>query len=136
MSGRYSFIPDHLISERRFPSARWKPSTVNPTTLELEPVNSDVPWLTVDPATITSNSPTLTRHCKPLVVTLAPGQVLYLPTLWFHSVFQLPNPHGLCVAINFWYDMDFTTPIYPLYNYLRHTTMIAQSRSQEIPIVE
>ena len=31
------------------------------------------------------------------------GDVLYLPSLWFH---HLEQSHG-CIAVNFWYDMDF-----------------------------
>jgi jumonji domain-containing protein 7 len=103
----------------------------DPTKLVLEPGDSTTPWLTVDPSAINPND-ALAQYCKPLVVTLEPGQVLYLPALWFHSVFQVPDQHGLCVAINFWYDMDFTGPLYPLYNYLRHTTMIQDGRAQEI----
>jgi peptidyl-lysine (3S)-dioxygenase / protease len=72
------------------------------------------------------------RECKPIVVTLEPGEVLYLPSLWFHSVSQSSNPHGLCVAVNYWYDMDFTAPVYPFFNFLRHSTMIEEGRSEEI----
>lgn len=31
------------------------------------------------------------------------GDVLYLPSLWFH---HLRQSHS-CVAVNFWYDMEF-----------------------------
>ena len=31
------------------------------------------------------------------------GDVLYLPSLWFH---HLRQSHG-CLAVNFWYDMEF-----------------------------
>jgi len=121
------------LQERRFPSARWKPSIRDPTHLELEPLDSTTPWLTVDPSSITSDDlSSLTRLCRPIVITLQPGQVLYLPALWFHSVFQSPDPHGLCIAVNFWYDMDYTGPLYPLYNFLRHTTMLHDGRTNEI----
>lgn len=67
-------------------------------------------------------------------MTLQPGEVLYLPSLWFHSVFQTPNAEGLCVAVNYWYDMDFTGPVYPLYNFVRHSTMIEEGRPGEITL--
>lgn len=123
-----------LTAERRLPSARWTPSTDNPAQLELKLVDSTTPWLTIDPSVITRNHSIITRHCKPIIVTLRPGQVLYLPVLWFHSVSQLPNSHGLCIAVNFWYDMDFSGPLYPLYNFLRNTSMIEDDRSHEIQL--
>ena len=86
-----------------------------------------MPWLTVDPRALPKNSP-----CKPLVVTLCPGEVLYLPALWFHSVAQVPDNNGLCIAVNYWYNMDFTGPLYPLFNFLRHITMIEDGRAEDI----
>lgn len=92
-----------------------------------------VPWLTIDPRTIfTKSHDPLTQACNPLVVTLHPGQVLYLPALWFHSVAQTPDENGLCVAVNYWYNMDFTGPLYPLFNFLRHVSMIEEGRAEEI----
>ena len=111
------------------------PSGVDSSGLEIRPelTGSSVPWLTTDPTTVDLESPdTLIRNCKPIVVTLYPGQVLYLPALWFHSVFQTPSEQGLCVAVNYWYDMDFAGPLYPLFNFLRHSTMVEDGRSEEI----
>jgi len=39
----------------------------------------------------------------PLVVTVQPGEVLYLPSLWHHFVEQTGGEEGFCVAVNFWY---------------------------------
>ncbi|XP_078515773.1 bifunctional peptidase and (3S)-lysyl hydroxylase JMJD7 isoform X1 [Lissotriton helveticus] len=62
-----------------------------------------VPWIPLDPL-----NPDLQRHpsyaqLKPLRCTLKAGEMLYLPSLWFHHVQQ---SHG-CIAVNYWYDMDF-----------------------------
>jgi hypothetical protein len=51
------------------------------------------------------NTP-LFAHATPLVATLGPGDMLYLPSLWFHHVQQGP-PGKLCIAVNMWYDMKF-----------------------------
>ncbi|XP_043198143.1 bifunctional peptidase and (3S)-lysyl hydroxylase Jmjd7-like isoform X2 [Amphibalanus amphitrite] len=37
-------------------------------------------------------------HCR-----LHAGDMLYLPSLWFH---HLRQSHG-CIAVNYWYDMEF-----------------------------
>lgn len=50
-------------------------------------------------------------------VILKPGEVLYLPALWFHQVTQFassemvasdkPNDEDYVIAVNFWFDMEF-----------------------------
>jgi jumonji domain-containing protein 7 len=47
---------------------------------------------------------------RPLEVTLRPGDVLYLPSCWYHEVRQSPpagDPGAPCAAVNFWFDMRF-----------------------------
>eukprot|EP00798_Chlamydomonas_sp_ICE-L_P003309 gene3308-13336_t len=46
---------------------------------------------------------------KPLVAEVGPGEVLYLPSIWFHHVEQRTTSPGkdYVVAVNFWYDMKF-----------------------------
>ncbi|KAJ8399505.1 hypothetical protein AAFF_G00412170 [Aldrovandia affinis] len=62
-----------------------------------------VPWIPLDPL-----KPDLERYpdyrlACPLHCTVRAGEMLYLPSLWFHHVQQ---SHG-CIAVNFWYDMEF-----------------------------
>lgn len=45
--------------------------------------------------------------------------MLYLPALWYHKVAQSVDNEGVCVAVNYWYDMDFTGPLYPLSTFVR-----------------
>ncbi|XP_001637377.3 bifunctional peptidase and (3S)-lysyl hydroxylase Jmjd7 [Nematostella vectensis] len=57
-----------------------------------------VPWISVDPL-----EPDLTRFpdfakARPLSCTVQAGEMLYLPSLWFHHVQQ---SHA-CIAVNFW----------------------------------
>ena len=70
-----------------------------------------VPWIPIDPL-----APDLERYpqfvnAKPLVCTVHAGEMLYLPSLWFHHVQQ---SHG-CIAVNFWYDMEYDMK----YNYFK-----------------
>ena len=122
------------ILEKVFPSARWTPSEEDPPKLTIKPLDGTTPWLTVDPSSISEsdNEDPLLRSCKPLVATLLPGEVLYLPALWFHSVSQVTNSDGLCIAVNYWYDMDFSALLYPMFNFIRHSAMIEDGRSDEI----
>ncbi|MEQ2312719.1 JmjC domain-containing protein 7, partial [Ameca splendens] len=76
--------------------------------------NSDshkVPWIPLDPL-----DPDLQRFpqyqlSRPLWCTVKAGEMLYLPSLWFHHVQQ---SHG-CIAVNFWYDMEYDVK----YNYFK-----------------
>ena len=121
------------VLEQSFPSAKWAPSKEDPTQFTLNPQDSTTPWLTVDPSKPTPpESSDFITECKPLVVTLQPGEVLYLPALWFHSVSQTSNEHGICMAVNYWYNMDFSCPLYSIFNFLRNITMIGDGRSEEI----
>jgi peptidyl-lysine (3S)-dioxygenase / protease len=124
-----------LLVEKQFPTARWTRTDSNEGHFELEPTSSSVPWLTVDPSKLDPmNINPLVQHCKPIVVTLQPGEVLYLPSLWFHAVHQEADVQGLCVAVNYWYDMDYTGPVYSLYNYLRRSTMLFSGRTKEVQL--
>lgn len=70
-----------------------------------------VPWIPLDPL-----NPDLERfpqywRARPLHCSVKAGEMLYLPSLWFHHVQQ---SHG-CIAVNFWYDMDYDIK----YNYFQ-----------------
>lgn len=70
-----------------------------------------VPWIPLDPL-----DPDLDRYpqylrARPLQCSVKAGEMLYLPSLWFHHVQQ---SHG-CIAVNFWYDMEYDIK----YNYFQ-----------------
>lgn len=76
-----------------------------------------VPWVAIDPL-----NPDLTKYPKyakanPVTCTVHAGEMLYLPSLWFHHVQQ---SHG-CIAINFWYDMEYDIK----YNYFKFVETVA-----------
>lgn len=43
----------------------------------------------------------------PLRVDVKAGEILYLPSMWYHHVTQTPDAEGRAIAVNFWYDMQF-----------------------------
>ena len=62
-----------------------------------------VPWIAVDPL-----NPDLEQfpefvNASPVRLRLHAGDLLYLPSQWFHHLSQSQG----CVAVNFWYDMQF-----------------------------
>lgn len=62
-----------------------------------------VEWVSIDPL-----KPDLKQHPQYEKATVQEirvnaGDILYLPSLWFHHVRQSHK----CIAINFWYDMDY-----------------------------
>ena len=44
---------------------------------------------------------------KPFRVTVKAGEVLYLPSLWWHQVEQTAGKDNMVIAVNYWYDMQF-----------------------------
>eukprot|EP00759_Apiculatamorpha_spiralis_P051152 PhF_6_TR5128/c0_g1_i2/m.7279/K19219/JMJD7; jumonji domain-containing protein 7 len=82
----------------------------NPTThsftIEINP-GATVPWIhrTVDAMK------DMGAHV--VDVEVGPGDVLYLPAMWFHEVHQDETPGAITIAVNYWYDMKFG----PMYYY-------------------
>jgi len=62
-----------------------------------------VPWIVVDPAGPDLEQFPAYNNSTRMRFTVGAGDVLYLPSLWFH---HLRQSHG-CVSVNFWYDMDY-----------------------------
>ncbi|KAK3359963.1 cupin-like domain-containing protein [Lasiosphaeria hispida] len=93
--------------------------------LDVNDVNDDsggngaVPFATWDPDRPLENATAYSHLAEPVRVTLWPGDMLYLPCMWYHKVSQSCSPDDICVAVNYWYDMDFAGPLYPLSNFVR-----------------
>ena len=63
----------------------------------------------------------LSKYTHPITVRVNAGELLYLPSLWFHRVTQTKET----VGINYWYDMNFESPMWCYFHFLQ------QLRSQE-----
>ncbi|OLN84445.1 JmjC domain-containing protein 7 [Colletotrichum chlorophyti] len=84
-----------------------------------------VPFATWDPDHPDSNATPYSRLAEPVRVTLEPGDMLYLPAMWYHKVSQScpENGEGFVLAVNYWYDMEFSGPLYPLSAFVRNVSL-------------
>jgi jumonji domain-containing protein 7 len=57
----------------------------------------------------------LVRYAHPVTVRVRAGELLYLPSLWYHRVSQTCET----VAVNYWYDMDFESPSWCYFRFLQ-----------------
>ncbi|KAF2087362.1 Clavaminate synthase-like protein [Saccharata proteae CBS 121410] len=112
------------VAEADLPAATYKP-VVGRDPLDLVPVLDHPPesvpcvtWNPDDPATSAAATP-FSSLVPPLRVTLEPGDMLYLPALWYHGVAQSCGDEGVCVAVNYWYDMEFAGSFWSMANFVR-----------------
>ncbi|KAK9888740.1 hypothetical protein WA026_000967 [Henosepilachna vigintioctopunctata] len=95
------------VPYKEYPIAKFE--NVSPTSFEMKKESSvcssnTIKWIPVDPLDEESmNAYPKFDKARKYVIRVEKGDVLYLPSLWFHHVRQ---SHG-CIAVNFWYDMDF-----------------------------
>ena len=57
----------------------------------------------------------LSKYAHPITVKVKAGELLYLPSLWFHRVTQTCETIG----INYWYDMNFESPMWCYFHFLQ-----------------
>lgn len=57
----------------------------------------------------------LSEYAHPITVRVQAGELLYLPSLWFHRVTQTRETIG----INYWYDMNFESPLWCYFHLLQ-----------------
>jgi hypothetical protein len=57
----------------------------------------------------------LSKYAHPITVKVKAGELLYLPSLWFHRVTQTCET----VGINYWYDMNFESPMWCYFHFLQ-----------------
>lgn len=62
-----------------------------------------VPWISIDPLNPDFDKYPNYKKARQVCCRVERGEMLYLPSLWFHHVRQ---SHG-CMAVNYWYDMHF-----------------------------
>jgi jumonji domain-containing protein 7 len=84
-----------------------------------------VPFATWGPDVPDENTTPFSQFSEPLRVTLDEGDMLYLPALWYHKVSQSCNDEGLCCAVNYWYDLDFSGGFWSMSNFLRSAGLLA-----------
>lgn len=107
------------INEQELPSATYVRDGDYNLVLQMDDGASLVPFATWDPDDPEKCKTKYSHLAKPMRVTLNPGDMLYLPAMWYHKVSQSCSQEGICVAVNYWYDMEFAGPLYPLVSLVR-----------------
>ncbi|OVA13095.1 JmjC domain [Macleaya cordata] len=105
----------HRLYIRHYPAAQYSFSQdTGEFTLRLEEPLRYVPWCSVNPYPPSatkdqeiSKFPLYFNGPRPFECTVKAGEILYLPSMWFHHVKQSPDSRGRTIAINYWYDMQF-----------------------------
>lgn len=97
----------HLIPRKTYQSAVYE--TDKNGIMQIKPLFDDnnkpitVDWVSIDP--LAPDLEKYPNYSKANVyrVRINAGDMLYLPAMWYHHVQQSHK----CIAVNFWYDMDF-----------------------------
>ncbi|KAI0866250.1 phospholipase A2 [Xylaria cubensis] len=82
-----------------------------------------IPFATWDPDTPEVGATSYSHLAEPMRVSLEPGDMLYLPAMWYHKVSQSCSEDGICIAVNYWYDMEFSGPLYSLCSFVRNVSL-------------
>ncbi|KAH9321141.1 hypothetical protein KI387_015780, partial [Taxus chinensis] len=99
----------HRMYVREYPAAHYKISQeTGQFSVEQDAPLRYVPWSSVDPYPPPSEAkqsrmlfPMYFNGPKPFECTVQAGEILYLPSLWFHHVRQTPDIEGRTIAINY-----------------------------------
>ena len=87
-------------------------SNNSPNPLDAAPLGDDAPFQNHPPP---QNQQKQLGRAHPLRVTVQAGQILYLPSSWFHHVTQTCET----VAMNYWYEMNFESPLWCYFHFLQ-----------------
>ncbi|KAF4120152.1 peptidyl-lysine (3S)-dioxygenase / protease [Geosmithia morbida] len=70
--------------------------------LRIDDDSEPVPLATWDPDDPQINTTEFSHLAQPIRVTLDPGDMMYLPAMWYHKVKQSSTEQGCVVAVNYW----------------------------------
>ncbi|PRP89286.1 hypothetical protein PROFUN_02160 [Planoprotostelium fungivorum] len=92
----------------RFIGARYSREDSGKFRIKEDEPREEIPWIPVDPDSADLEAYPLFRYAHPVQCEVKEGEVLYLPSLWFHKVAQRGDETGRTIAINYWYNMQFS----------------------------
>lgn len=108
------------VNEQLLRKGRYVPSsTAGTLEVQLDEEAEAIPVALWDPDMPEKLTTPYSHLAKPLRVTLREGDMLYLPSLWYHKVSQSVGEEGFVCAINYWYDMVSIAEYKPVLG-LRH----------------
>ena len=90
--------------------------------MKIVPEDGTVPWISIDPLKPDYDKYPSYRNAKQIHCRVHKGEMLYLPSLWFHHVRQ---SHG-CIAVNYWYDMEYDIK----YNYFEFVRNLVNAEKE------
>ena len=96
--------------------------------IKIDEPETYVPFATWDPDVPEQNATEYSKYAKPMRVTLEEGDMLYLPALWYHKVSQSCNDEGLCCAVNYWYDLDFSGGFWSTAGFVRSAGLLSMQQ--------
>lgn len=107
------------IPHGQYPQARYQEIDGH---YKIIPESSDtIPWVSIDPLNPDFHTYPEYRKATQIHCRIYEGEVLYLPSLWFHHVRQ---SHA-CIAVNYWHDMRYDIK----YNYYQLLSNLVQNRA-------
>ncbi|KAG0221003.1 hypothetical protein BGX31_010303 [Mortierella sp. GBA43] len=115
------------------PSTESGASSTSPTPrYRLEPVEplTYTKWIALNPShepkeELIEKYPRFSA-CQPFRVQLNPGELLYLPAMWYHQVEQESDHEGKCIAVNWWYDMGFEGERYATATFMSNLVQLVE----------
>ncbi|KAE8131639.1 cupin-like domain-containing protein [Aspergillus pseudotamarii] len=101
--------------------------------LQMDDNDEPVPFPTWDPDRPSENTTPFSQYTQPLRVTLNPGDMLYLPAMWYHKVSQscTEEDEGFVLAVNYWYDMEFSGPLFPTSAFIRDISLVNNLQARQ-----
>ena len=113
---------------RPFPAAKWVRDDHGNWRVKPRDAAEPVPWIPLDPLEPDHDLFPRFEKAKAVTVTLRPGDLLYLPALWLHHVQQTGEP---AIAVNWWYDMNYDSPVWHLHRLVRRLTLALDDQEEE-----
>ncbi|KAK3650759.1 hypothetical protein LTR56_006164 [Elasticomyces elasticus] len=95
------------VNEQLLQTGRYVSADDGELIVRLDEEAERIPVATWDPDEPEQRTTPYSHLAKPLRVTLREGDLLYLPSMWYHKVSQRIGDEGFVCAVNYWYDMDF-----------------------------
>ncbi|KAF2014839.1 Clavaminate synthase-like protein [Aaosphaeria arxii CBS 175.79] len=122
-------VESPCVNEKSLLAATYKPRDIELSEedliVQIDEPKEYVPFATWDPDAREQNGTTYSPYSRPLRVTLSEGDMLYLPALWYHKVSQTCSSEGICCAVNYWYDLDFSGSFWAMSNFVRGAGLVS-----------